>query len=175
MKFISLLVLKFVYALKGINSINKFLLFSGGFTSDILTTFGAQIGESCDIHSPLIMHNTHKDYSNLSIANSCHIGKNVFFDLKDKIEIESYVTISMGVTILTHTSTVPTSPLRKTRLPYSQAKVKIKSGAYIGANATLLEGITIGREAIVAAGAIVTKDVSPFSTVVGIPAKVAGD
>ena len=78
----------------------------------------------------------------------------------------------MGVTILTHTSTVPTSPLRKTKLPYSEAPVLICNGAYIGANVTILEGVTIGEESIVAAGAVVTEDVQPRSTVAGVPSKI---
>jgi acetyltransferase-like isoleucine patch superfamily enzyme len=171
MRLLIFLLLKFVYRMKGINSINKFLLFSGGQTREILRRFGAKIDNNCDIHSPLILHNTYRDYSNLSIGRNCHIGKNVFLDLKDKIDIESNITISMGVTILTHTSTVPTSPLRKNKLPYSQSSVEIKNGAYIGANATILEGVTIGEEAIVAAGSVVTKDVSSSSIVAGIPAK----
>lgn len=160
-----------VSRLWGINGINKLLLFSGGKTAWILKKYGAKIGKNCDIHSPLIIHNAYIDYSNLVIGDNCHIGKDVFLDLKDKILIESNVTISMRTTILTHTSVVPTGPLREKKLPYSQAPVTIKAGAYIGAGVIILEGVTIGEESIVAAGAVVTKNVPPCSTVAGIPAK----
>lgn len=51
-------------------------------------------------------------------------------------------------------------------------EIIIKKGAWIGAGATVLPGVSIGKYAIVGAGAIVTKDVPDYSVVVGIPAKV---
>lgn len=46
---------------------------------------------------------------------------------------------------------------------------------WIGANATILKGVTIGEGAVVAAGAVVTKDVAPYTIVGGVPAKYIGD
>ena len=53
-------------------------------------------------------------------------------------------------------------------------KTLVKRGATLGANCTILCGITIGRYAAVAAGAVVTKDIPPYSLVVGNPGKVIG-
>jgi len=159
-----------VSRLWGINGINKLLLFSGGKTAFILRKFGARIGKNCDIHSPLIIHNAFKDYSNLIIGEHCHIGKDVFLDLKDKIIIGSHLAIGMRTTILTHTGVVPTSPLKE-KLPYSQAPVFIEDGVYIGAQVIILKGVTIGKESIIAAGSVVTRDVLPHSTVAGVPAR----
>ena len=53
-------------------------------------------------------------------------------------------------------------------------KTLVKHGASIGANATIVCGITIGEYAMVAAGAVVTKDVPDFALVAGVPAKVVG-
>ncbi|CAG7649072.1 DapH/DapD/GlmU-related protein [Paenibacillus allorhizosphaerae] len=58
------------------------------------------------------------------------------------------------------------------RKPYELAGPHIKEKASIGNNATLLPGVTIGREAIVGAGSVVTKDVPDNATVVGVPAKL---
>lgn len=173
MKIFLSLLLWFVYRLWGINGLNKLLLISGGYTASILRKFGAEIGNNDDIHSPLIIHNAKKDYANLVMGEHCHISKDVFFDLKDKITIESYIAIGMRTTILTHTGVVPNSPLEK-KLPYCQAPVIIKNAAYIGAGVIILKGVTIGEESIVAAGAVVTHDIPPHSIVGGIPAKVIG-
>lgn len=51
----------------------------------------------------------------------------------------------------------------------------VKTGASIGANATIICGVTIGEHAMVAAGAVVTRDVPPYALVVGVPARVVGD
>ena len=51
-------------------------------------------------------------------------------------------------------------------------EIVIKKGAWIGAGASILPGVTVGKYAIVGAGAIVTKDVPDYAVVVGIPAKV---
>ena len=67
----------------------------------ILRKNGATIGKDCDIETGLIFHNC-KNYSNLIIGDNCHIGKNCFFDLRDKLEIGDNVVISMQCTFLTH-------------------------------------------------------------------------
>ena len=56
--------------------------------------------------------------------------------------------------------------------PKSDTVVTIEDDVLIGANATVLSGITVGKGAIVGAGAVVTKDVLPYTTVVGVPARV---
>jgi acetyltransferase-like isoleucine patch superfamily enzyme len=52
---------------------------------------------------------------------------------------------------------------------------KVKKGAAIGSNATIIAGIIIGEYALVGAGAVVTHDVPDFAIVVGVPARVVGD
>lgn len=56
--------------------------------------------------------------------------------------------------------------------PPSENPVRIESGVTIGANAVILEGVKVGANAVVGAGAVVTKDVPPYSVVVGCPARV---
>jgi acetyltransferase-like isoleucine patch superfamily enzyme len=77
----------------------------------------------------------------------------------------------MRTTILTHQD-LGQSPLKKRIYPTQQSPVLIKKGAYIGAGAILLQGVSIGKLSVVGAGAVVTKDVPDFSLVVGVPAKV---
>ena len=135
----------------------------------ILVKNGASIGTGCDIESPLIFHNC-SDFSNLIIGNNCHIGKNCFFDLRDKVIIEDNAVISMQCTFITHTD-INKSELRKI-YPTTQAPIYIERNTYIGANSTVLEGVRIGENSILAAGSVVIEYVPPYTMVGGVPAKI---
>ena len=89
----------------------------------------------------------------------------------DLITIEDYVSIAGGVYVLTHSN--PTTPLRKILSESSNkiAPVVIKKGAWVGVNSVILPGVTIGENAIVAAGSVVAKDVAPYTVVGGAIAK----
>jgi acetyltransferase-like isoleucine patch superfamily enzyme len=135
----------------------------------ILRDNGASIGSGCDINCPLIIHNCN-DYRNLVIGPDCHVGKNVFLDLQDRITLESSCTVSMGTTIITHMD-VGKSGLKSHGFCREQGAVHLEGGSYIGANATILHGVTVGSYAIVSAGAVVTSDVREFSVAGGVPAR----
>ncbi len=108
------------------------------------------------------------------------IGQNVFLGggnvldrvRPDLIFIEDDVSIAGSVYILTHSN--PTAPLRKILGPNSHqiSPVTIKKGAWIAVNVTILPGVTIGENSIVASGSVVNKDVSAYSIVAGAPAKL---
>jgi acetyltransferase-like isoleucine patch superfamily enzyme len=158
---------------EGLNAL--FLILPARLIIPTLKKHGAMIGEGVQIHSPLQFHNVsdcHKEhYANLSIGKDCYFGKDVFLDLADEIVIEDYVTVSMRVTILTH-SHAGKSPISQNGMPPSYASVILRKGCYVGAGAILMPGVEIGEGAIVGAGAVVTKNVASNSKVVGIPAEV---
>lgn len=111
-------------------------------------------------------------FTNIGINIS--LGKNVFInhacsflDLGG-ITIEDDVMIGPRVNITSENHPV-SIPDRKSMLP---APVHIKKNAWIGAGATILPGVTIGENAVVAAGAVVNKDVPDNTVVAGVPAKV---
>jgi acetyltransferase-like isoleucine patch superfamily enzyme len=138
--------------------------------------YGATIGNNVRFRSPLIVHNTavHSErayFANLIVGDQCYFGKDVFLDLQDRIVLEERVTVSMRVTILTHTD-VGNSTLRETVLPPTQAPVIIRADAYIGAGVTILQGIEIGEGTVVGAGAVVTESIPAHSVAVGVPARV---
>ncbi|MGH9875244.1 MAG: acyltransferase [Pyrinomonadaceae bacterium] len=139
-----------------------------------LRAFGARIGIEVRFRSPLVIHNSRVErghyYDNLQVGDHCYLGRELFLDLQDQILIEDNVTISHRVMILTHTD-AGASPLRDEYIPTSQSPVIIRSGAYIGANVTILEGVEIGESSIVGAGAVVTQSVPPGTVVGGVPAK----
>ncbi len=140
-----------------------------------LRDYGARIGENVRFVSPLVIHNSAptggRYYQNLSVGDHCYLGRELFLDLQAEIVIEDRVTISHRVMILTHTD-AGDSPLRDQVLDTEQAPVVIRRGAYIGANVTILQGVEIGAESVVGAGAVVTRSVPPLSVVAGVPARV---
>lgn len=137
----------------------------------ILRHFGAQIGKFNRIHSPLIIHNADNDFANLTVGNNCHIGRDVFIDLAEKIEIDNNVTISMRCMIITHLD-VGDSSLKDTGYPRKTGPVTIGENVYIGCGVTVLHGVTIGKNSMIGAGAIVVNDIPANSIAIGMPAKV---
>jgi acetyltransferase-like isoleucine patch superfamily enzyme len=135
----------------------------------ILRKYGAHIGKECDIEQ-LVVHNC-TEYSNLRLGQGCHIGKETFLDLRAPIVCEDGVTISMRVSLLTHID-VGKSPLANLGFASLHKGITLRSGCYIGAGAIILHGIEIGECAVVGAGAVVSKDVAPYTVVGGIPARV---
>src|SRR5215510_782681 len=150
------------------------LVLPGRLISFGLKFYGAQIGSGTTFTPPIVFHNfadqKAKPFSNLIVGSKCYFGRSIFLDLKDRILIEDKATLAMGVTILTHTD-VAHSSLKLDLIPNSQAPVVIRNGAYVAANATILEGVEIGEGAVVAAGAVVNKSVPGRSVYGGVPAR----
>ena len=133
----------------------------------ILRVGRAQLGDGIRISRGLVLHNAEHDFAHLRIGNQCHIGPQVLLDLAAPITIGDRVTISMRCSILTHTNVGDS----RCGVAPSKGPVAIEDDAYIGAGATLLSGVRIGAGAVVAAGALVTRDVAPRTIVAGVPAK----
>jgi acetyltransferase-like isoleucine patch superfamily enzyme len=109
---------------------------------------------------------------NLKIGNHVHINQGSILLCDGGIEIGNYVSISHRVGLFTGTHDIQSCDFA-----YVRSKIKIDDYVWIGANAMVLsgkKGVTIGKGAVVCAGAVVTKDVEPFSVVAGIPAEIIG-
>jgi acetyltransferase-like isoleucine patch superfamily enzyme len=104
------------------------------------------------------------------IGDHVWIGPHSYFDARDLV-IEEYVGWGPGAKVLgsTHTALPIDVPIVQTDLEIKP--VRIGAWADIGVNAVVLPGITIGRGAIIGAGAVVAKDVPPFAIVAGVPAR----
>lgn len=109
----------------------------------------------------------------INYGKHTRIGRNVFINFDcvfldlGGITIEDNVKIAPKVSLLSEGH--PVAPAERTALV--TAAIHIKKNAWIGAGATILQGVTIGENAIVAAGAVVTRDVPDNVMVAGIPAK----
>lgn len=94
----------------------------------------------------------------------------------EKIIVKKYSVIASGCTIVSNshrnTVTIPQIMLGGLHINDKSGDVVIGEDCWIGINVTILSGVHIGRGSVVAAGAVVTKDVPPYALVAGIPAKV---
>jgi acetyltransferase-like isoleucine patch superfamily enzyme len=106
----------------------------------------------------------------ISIGRDVFVNYDVFIDNAAPVSIGDRVSFGQGVRIVTGTHTMGTDDRRAG--PYTSAPVRVEEGAWVGAYATLLPGVTVGRGALVAAGALVTKDVPPDTLVAGVPAAI---
>lgn len=106
---------------------------------------------------------------NITIGDFCYLNFNTVLLDDDKIVIEDNVMFGPNVTILT--SGHPVYPeYRTTGVMYS-APVTIKKGAWLCSGVTVLPGVTIGENAVIAAGSVVTKDIPENVVAMGIPCK----
>lgn len=102
----------------------------------------------------------------LSIGNHCHINASCLIDARGSIIIHDNVSISHRVVIMTgsHDYKAPD-------FPFMSTKVEIEDYVWIGVNATIIGNVHIGKGAVICAGAVVCRDVEPYSVVAGVPAK----
>ena len=107
---------------------------------------------------------------NASIGPDCLIWAWHHHDT-DNIVIEEDVSIGPRVMIITRTHPITQIETYDKTKSSIGTKVVIKRGAWIGAGAIILPNVTIGERAVVGAGAVVTKDVPPYTVVAGVPAK----
>lgn len=122
---------------------------------------GAALGERCSLGQ------------NVNVGNNVKIGNNV--------RIQNNVSIYEGVEIEDNVFCGPSCVFTNVTTPRAHfpvggiyAKTLIKEGASLGANCTVVCGHTVGRSALIAAGAVVTKDVKDYALMAGIPARQIG-
>ena len=124
---------------------------------------GAIIGKNCSLGQ------------NVNVASNVVIGNNV--------KIQNNVSVYEGVELEDYVFCGPSMVFTNIKVPRSEfpqrgsgfyAKTLVKKSASIGANATIVCGVTIGEYAMIGSGAVVTKDVPPYSLVVGNPGRVIG-
>lgn len=118
------------------------------------------------------------------IGVGCILSKDVYIDhavtIGDGCKLQNSVSVYHGVTIGNEVFVGPNACFTNDRVPrasnpgWTVTPTRIENGASIGANATIVCGVTIGEYAMVAAGAVVTRDVAPYTLVMGNPARAVG-
>ena len=107
-----------------------------------------------------------------AIGRNCKISSHSF--VCEGVTIEDGVFVGHGVmfTYDLYPRAVNPDGRLQTEVDWHVVETRVKAGASIGTNATILAGVTIGEGAIVGAGAVVTRDVPPYAVVAGVPARV---
>ena len=131
-----------------------------------LETFS--IGHSCFVGAGAYLQGRYD--GRFVIGDHVWIGPHAYMDARDLV-LEDYVGWGPGAKVLgsAHTGFPIDVPIVQTDLEIRP--VRVEAWADIGTNAVLLPGVTVGKGAIVGAGAVVTEDVAPFSIVAGVPAR----
>jgi acetyltransferase-like isoleucine patch superfamily enzyme len=107
------------------------------------------------------------------IGDGCYLnGMTTFFSAQE-IEIGDGVLMAWNVNLLDfqHRTTDETQPIKEQGIDRI-APVKIRDGAWLGTNVVVMPGVTIGRNSVVGANAVVNSDVPDFATAVGVPARI---
>ena len=150
-------------------SISQAVSFKGWINIELGNNIG--FGELNSIYSESMTNE-----SSIRIGNDVSFNRNVMInaDVRGTIIIEDKVLVGPNVVMRAsgHRYEKRGVPIREQG--HHKGIIMIKTGAWIGANAVILPDVTIGKGAIVAAGAVVTKDVNDFEIVGGLPARKIG-
>jgi UDP-2-acetamido-3-amino-2,3-dideoxy-glucuronate N-acetyltransferase len=135
------------------------------FHPDLVNLYGCRVGDDTKIGSFVeIQKNAH-------VGSRCKISSHTF--ICEGVTIEDEVFVGHGVMFINDPHPRATSEGElQTEADWVVVPTRVCRGASIGSGATILCGITIGEKAMVGAGAVVTRDVAPGETVVGVPARV---
>jgi len=133
---------------------------------DFVNLYGCTIGDNTKIGTFVEIQ------KNATIGKNCKISSHTF--ICEGVHIGDGVFVGHNVTFINDKIPRAVNPdgSLQTEADWKLEETFVKNGASIGSSATILCGVTIGENAIVGAGAVVTKDVPPNTVVAGVPAKV---
>jgi maltose O-acetyltransferase len=138
---------------------------SHAFRNFIYRLAGIKLGKGSTLH----MWARFYQPKNIFIGDDSIIGDHIFLDGRDKLIIGNHVDIASQVLIYNSEHDVHSPDFKAIELP-----VIIEDYVFIGPRAIIMPGVKIGKGAIIAGGAVVTKDVAEFSIMGGVPAKIIG-
>lgn len=131
-----------------------------------LVLCGAKFGQ----HTQIDMDVTFMDPNRLKTGYNVHINRQCLIDARGYLSIGNNVSISLRSAIVTgsHDHRSPT-------FDFVRTKITIEDNVWMGFQSTIVGNVKIGEGAVICAGAVVTKDVEPWSIVAGVPAKKIGE
>lgn len=144
----------------------------------------ADVDDSAEIGANTKIWHQSQVMPNATIGENCNLGKSVYVDfgvsIGSRVKIQNGVSVYRGVTIEDDCFLGPHMVFTNDLSPRSFTSefviipTLLKRGCSVGANATIICGVTLGEYSMVGAGSVVTKDVDPYGLVVGNPARQIG-
>lgn len=128
--------------------------------------FGMKIGKGSTIHTGLTLYNPR----NIIIGEDTIVGEKAVLDGRAKLKIGNHVAIASEVMIYNSQHNINDEDFQPVEM-----EVEVNDYVFIGPRVIILPGAKIGKGAIIAAGAVVTKDIPPFAIAGGVPAKIIGE
>jgi len=158
------------------NKFNKYFIHESSYVDD-----NVHIGEGTKIWHFSHIQSGSNIGENCSIGQNVNVGNNVV--IGNNVKIQNNVSVYEGVELEDYVFCGPSMVFTNIKVPRSEfpqrgskyySKTLVKKSASIGANVTIVCGVTIGEYALIGSGAVITKDVPAYSLVVGNPGKVVG-
>lgn len=145
-------------------SLNQVLPLQSNIREQLSKLWNARIDPSVFVHTPF-----HTDFGKHTVVGKhVFINKDVFFTDLGGIQIDDNVLIGPRCTLITVNHSIAPNKRRGLELK----PIHIKENAWLGANVTILPGVTIGKNSVVGANSTVTKDIPDNAVAVGTPAKI---
>jgi len=140
-----------------------------------LSRNGIQMGNNISIHRNTVIECTgviRELGEGLIIGNNVGIAQNCFIQVRGTVRLGSNIMFGPNVSIFSENHGYQRTDITMLEQPTSRKGVVIEDDVWLGTRCVILDGVTIGKGSIIAAGAIVNISVPPYSVVAGVPAKV---
>ncbi len=153
----------------------RMILISDNVEINALSKQGIILGDNVSIHRNTIIECTgvlRELGEGLIIGNNVGIAQNCFIQVRGCVSIGSNVMFGPNVSIFSENHGFEKTDIPMIKQPTVRKGVVIEDDVWLGTQSVILDGVTIGKGSIIAAGAIVNMDVPPYSIVAGVPAKI---